>query len=63
MIDSTISLALQSLGFLDGWAANEADGIILWQRDEPQPTEEELIAAGWVKPASDDAGAPSTDAG
>lgn len=50
MIDSTISLALQSLGFVDGWAANEADGIILWQRDEPQPTEAELIAAGWIKP-------------
>lgn len=50
MIDSTISLALQSLGFVDGWAANEANGIILWERDEPQPTDEELVAAGWIKP-------------
>lgn len=47
MIQSTIKQALENLGFADGWAANEADGIILWTRDEPQPTEAELIAAGW----------------
>lgn len=52
MIDSTIALALQSLGFNDGWAASEANGVILWQRAEPQPTEAELIAAGWIKPES-----------
>ena len=46
----TIDTALRSLGFESGWAASEADGIILWERDEPQPTQEELIAAGWVKP-------------
>lgn len=50
MMQSTICKALESLGFVDGWAANEADGIILWERDEPQPTEAELVAAGWIKP-------------
>jgi len=40
---------LTALGFHDGWAADHAKGIILWERDEPQPTEEELVAAGWVK--------------
>lgn len=45
----TIVVAIQSLGFDGGWVASE-DGIILWERDEPQPTEEELVAAGWVKP-------------
>jgi len=44
-----ISEALKRLGFESGWAADNAKGIILWVRDEPQPTEEELIAAGWVK--------------
>lgn len=53
---------LVKLGFDYGWAtANEK--IVLWERDDAQPTEAELIAAGWVKPASDvDAGEPS-DAG
>lgn len=50
MIEPTITKALKTLGFNDGWAANEADGIILWERDEPQPTEAELIAVGWIKP-------------
>lgn len=50
MIQSTIVEALFLLGFSDGWAANEIDGIVVWDRDEPQPTEEELIAAGWIKP-------------
>ena len=49
MTESTICLALLSLGFDNGWAASEADGIILWTREEPQPTDAELIAAGWVK--------------
>lgn len=47
---TTIQTALNSLGFEDGWAANEIDGIILWTRNEPQPTEAELISAGWIKP-------------
>jgi hypothetical protein len=50
MINNTISVALNLLNFTDGWAANEAEGIILWLREEPQPTEAELIAAGWIKP-------------
>jgi hypothetical protein len=63
MITSTIVAALNSLGFVDGWAANEADGIILWTREEPQPTEEELVAAGWIKPAPVEEAQTSTDAG
>lgn len=64
MTELTIVKALQALGVDGGWVANDVDGILLWERDEQQPTEAELIAAGWVKPASDDdAGAPSTDAG
>ena len=63
MIEPTICTALTALGFVGGYAANDDLGIILWVRDEPQPIEAELIAAGWLKPASDDAGAPSTDAG
>lgn len=50
MIESTIAGALNALGFADGWAANEIEGIVLWERDEPQPTEAEVIAAGWIKP-------------
>lgn len=51
MIGSSITRALVALGVDSGCVASEADGIILWERDEPQPTEEELIAAGWVKSA------------
>lgn len=40
---------LLDAGFSDGWAFNDQNGIILWQRPEPQPTEAELIAAGWIK--------------
>jgi len=50
MIPMTITTALNSLGFIEGWAASEQDGIILWLNEEKQPTEAELIAAGWVKP-------------
>jgi hypothetical protein len=50
MIEPTIVLALRNLGFADNWAANEIEGIILWENDAPQPTEAELIAAGWQKP-------------
>ena len=49
MTESTIAAALNALGFADGWAANETEGIVLWERNEPQPTEAELIAAGWNK--------------
>lgn len=63
MMQATITQALNSLGFIDGWAANEADGIILWIRDEPQPTVDELVAAGWVRPASNNGAQSSTDAG
>lgn len=47
----SIVAVLLSLGFETGWAVNDVDGIVLWERDEPQPTEEELVAAGWVKVA------------
>jgi co-chaperonin GroES (HSP10) len=49
MIEMTITKALLALGFESGWAANE-HGIILWDNEAKQPTEAELIAAGWVKP-------------
>jgi hypothetical protein len=49
MIEMTITKALYSLGFTDGWGASEANGIIIWLNDEPQPTEAELIKAGWIK--------------
>lgn len=52
MIESTIVKALNALGFVDGWAANETDGIILWENGAPQPTEAQLIAAGWIRPES-----------
>jgi hypothetical protein len=43
-----ITEVLNKMGFEDGWAANHATGIILWLREETQPTYEELIDAGWV---------------
>jgi hypothetical protein len=49
MIGMTITTALNSLGFTDGWAASEQDGIVLWLNEEKQPTEAELIKAGWIK--------------
>jgi hypothetical protein len=49
MIEMTITKALLALGFDGGWVASE-NGIILWENDKPQPTEAELIKAGWVKP-------------
>lgn len=40
---------LVKLGFDYGWAtANET--IVLWEREDAQPTEAELMAAGWIKP-------------
>jgi hypothetical protein len=49
MIEMTITKALVSLGYESGWAANE-HGITLWDNEQKQPTEAELISAGWVKP-------------
>lgn len=49
MNQSTITTALNSLGFVDGWAASESDGILVWLNKEPQPTEAALIKAGWIK--------------
>lgn len=46
----SIVIALNKLGFEQGYACNDVAGIILWDRPEPQPTESELIAAGWIKP-------------
>lgn len=37
------------MGFDYGWIATEHE-ICLWEHDDPQPTEAELIAAGWIKP-------------
>lgn len=48
MMRMTIETALETLGFPEGWAASD-HGIILWENPEPQPTEQELIAAGWIK--------------
>jgi hypothetical protein len=48
MTEMTIQTALLSLGFDSGWVVSE-HGIILWENEQPQPTEAELIAAGWVK--------------
>ena len=49
MIEMTIVIALQALGFTDGYAASE-HGILVWLNEQSQPTEAELIKAGWVKP-------------
>ena len=48
MIEITIETALKALGFDKGWVANEY-GIILWENKETQPTEAQLVKAGWVK--------------
>ena len=57
MNEPTLATALVALGFTDGWAVS-GDTIILWENSEPQPTETELINAGWVKPDE----APTADA-
>jgi hypothetical protein len=41
---------LAALGFKTGYAAKDAEGdssaeIVLWENEEPQPTEEEILAA------------------
>lgn len=50
MTEMTIVKALITLGYESGWAANE-HGITLWAHNDPQPTKEQLIAAGWIKPS------------
>jgi hypothetical protein len=52
MIQLTIEKALLALGFDRGWAATEY-GIVLWEHERPQPDEDELEQAGWVKPKED----------
>jgi hypothetical protein len=54
MMQQSIVNALLSLGFDSGWVATEY-GITLWENEEPQPTETELIAAGWNKPVAEQA--------
>lgn len=55
--EPSLVTALVVLGFTDGWAVS-GDTITLWENEAPQPTEEELIAAGWEKPDE----APTADA-
>jgi hypothetical protein len=57
MTESILDKALRKLGFTNGWAIS-GDTIVLWENTEPQPTEAELIKAGWVKPDE----APTADA-
>jgi hypothetical protein len=45
----TIVTALLALGFDSGWTATDY-GITFWDNEAKQPTEAELIKAGWVKP-------------
>ena len=53
MTEPTIVQALHSLGFFEGWAANEATGLTVWERDEPEPSDADLQAAGWI-PATEE---------
>lgn len=52
MNELTIVKALKNLGFPEGWAVTEKE-ILVWENDSPQPTEAELIEAGWEKPKDD----------
>lgn len=61
MTESTLATALIALGFSDAWAIS-GDSIILWENTAPQPTEAELIKAGWVKPEEATDEAPTADA-
>lgn len=47
--EPSLVTALVALGFTDGWAVS-GDTITLWENEALQPTEEELVNAGWVKP-------------
>lgn len=44
MTHKEIVTALLNLGFTTGWVVNDVE-IVLWENDEPQPTEAELKAA------------------
>ena len=57
MTEPSLVTALIALGFTDGWVIS-GDTITLWENEAPQPTEAELIKAGWVKPDE----APTADA-
>ena len=57
MTEPSLVTALIALGFTDGWVIS-GDSIILWENEASQPTEAELINAGWVKPDE----APTADA-
>ena len=45
----TLDEILREMGFDTDWVIDDF-GIVLWERAETQPTEAELIAAGWIKP-------------
>ena len=64
MTESTLAIALIALGFTEGWAVS-GDTITLWENTEPQPTEAQLINAGWVKSeeATDEALTTDADTG
>lgn len=61
MTEPTLATALLALGFSEGWAIS-GDAIVLWENTEPQPSETELIKAGWVKPEEATDEAPTADA-
>lgn len=46
MSNKTLVRALVALGFNGGFATS-GDEIVLWENAEPQPTNDELVAAGW----------------
>lgn len=48
-----LSETLQTMGYESDWVADDQK-ILLWERAELQPTEAELVAAGWVKPESEE---------
>lgn len=45
----TLDEVLRQMGFDTDWVIDDF-GIVLWERSETQPTELQLIAAGWIKP-------------
>jgi hypothetical protein len=51
----SIQITLEALGYPNGWAGDDIHGITVWINDDPQPTEEQLVAAGWIKQDPPDA--------
>lgn len=49
MNEHSLPAILQKMGFNADWVATDNE-IVVWERPERQPTEAELIAAGWIKP-------------